>query len=191
MHDGVTMGEVEVGCVANSLGRLFLAERGRGLREGAPVAPARPVDAERMFWTYGFAAGPRGATAQVLAELIDPPRSAAGRLRERRPGAPARARLRRIRHDADPHVSSTPTSSRPRASSRRSRACSANSSASDRSGAQQLARPPRAAPGSASSRPGRLSPTRRAVRSTTARCSGSGAEFSDVGRSERRRAPAR
>ena len=72
LHAGVTMGEVEVGCVVEiPSGVVFLAERGRGLLEGPSLGPSPPVAIERMFWTYGFRGRPARATAEVLAELID------------------------------------------------------------------------------------------------------------------------
>jgi myo-inositol-1(or 4)-monophosphatase len=72
MRDGVTMGEVTVGCVLEiPSGTVFLAERGRGLVEGPPVRLSANARLDRMFWTYGFRGRPARPTAEVLAELID------------------------------------------------------------------------------------------------------------------------
>jgi myo-inositol-1(or 4)-monophosphatase len=72
MRDGVTMGDVELGCVVEiPSGRVFLAERGGGLLEGGPVRLSRNARVERMFWTYGFRGRPARETVEVLAELID------------------------------------------------------------------------------------------------------------------------
>lgn len=72
LREGVTMAEVEVGCVVEiPSGTLFLAERGTGVVEGPPVVLSANERLERMFWTYGFRGRPARATAEVLAELID------------------------------------------------------------------------------------------------------------------------
>ena len=72
LREGVTMGEVTLGCVAEiPSGVVFLAERGAGLVEGPPVRLSANDRLERMFWTYGFRGRPAVALAQVLAELID------------------------------------------------------------------------------------------------------------------------
>jgi myo-inositol-1(or 4)-monophosphatase len=72
LRDGVTMGEVDLGCVVEiPSGTVFLAERGAGLVEGPPVHLSGNERLERMFWTYGFRGRPARATAEVLAELID------------------------------------------------------------------------------------------------------------------------
>lgn len=72
LREGVTMGEVGVACVAEiPSGTLFLAERGRGLLEGPPVALSANERLDRMFWTYGFRGRPARALTEVLAELID------------------------------------------------------------------------------------------------------------------------
>jgi myo-inositol-1(or 4)-monophosphatase len=72
LHDGVTMGEVTVGCVVEiPSGALFLAERGQGLLEAPPVRLSRNDRLDRMFWTYGFRGRPARATVEVIAGLID------------------------------------------------------------------------------------------------------------------------
>src|SRR3712207_889160 len=72
MRDGVTMGEVTVGCVVEiPSGAIFLAERGAGLVEAPPVVLSATARLDRMFWTYGFRGRPARVTAGVLAELID------------------------------------------------------------------------------------------------------------------------
>jgi myo-inositol-1(or 4)-monophosphatase len=69
LREGVTMGEVEVGCVAEiPSGTVFLAERGAGLLEGPPVRLSRNEEIERMFWVYGF----RGRPLRIYAELLGP-----------------------------------------------------------------------------------------------------------------------
>lgn len=72
LRDGVTMGEVELGCVVEiPSGAVFLAERGRGLLESPPVNLSSNEELGRMFWTYGFRGRPARALTEVLAELID------------------------------------------------------------------------------------------------------------------------
>jgi myo-inositol-1(or 4)-monophosphatase len=72
LRDGVTMGEVTLGCVVEiKSGELFLAERGRGLVEGPPVRLSANDRIERMFWTYGFRGRPMRPTAEVIGELVD------------------------------------------------------------------------------------------------------------------------
>ena len=72
LRDGVTMGEVSVGCVVEiPSGVVFLAERGAGLVESPPVLLSKNARIERMFWTYGFRGRPARPTVEVLAELID------------------------------------------------------------------------------------------------------------------------
>lgn len=72
LRDGVTMGEVELGCVVEiPSGAVFLAERGRGLLESPPVKLSPNEELGRMFWTYGFRGRPARELAEVLAELID------------------------------------------------------------------------------------------------------------------------
>jgi myo-inositol-1(or 4)-monophosphatase len=69
LRDGVTMGEVSVGCVVEiPSGTVFLAERGKGLVEGPPVRLSRNERIERMFWVYGF----RGRPLRIYAELLGP-----------------------------------------------------------------------------------------------------------------------
>ena len=70
--EGVTMGDVTAGCcVEIPSGRVFLAERGRGLVEGGPPRLSANVRIARMFWTYGFRGRPARPLVEVLAELID------------------------------------------------------------------------------------------------------------------------
>jgi myo-inositol-1(or 4)-monophosphatase len=72
LREGVTMGEVRVGCVVEiPSGVTFLAERGRGLVESPPVHLSANERLDRMFWTYGFRGRPARALTEVLAELID------------------------------------------------------------------------------------------------------------------------
>jgi myo-inositol-1(or 4)-monophosphatase len=72
LHDGVTMGEVEVGCVVEiPTGVVFLADRGAGLVESPHVRLSANERIERMFWTYGLRGRPARPTIEVLAELID------------------------------------------------------------------------------------------------------------------------
>jgi myo-inositol-1(or 4)-monophosphatase len=67
-----TMGDVTIGCVVEiPTGRVFLAERGRGLVEGGEAALSETRDVERMFWTYGFRGRPARLLAEVLGDLID------------------------------------------------------------------------------------------------------------------------
>src|SRR5438874_11386263 len=55
LRDGVTMGEVSIGCVVEiPSGAVFLAERGEGLVESPPVRLSANERLDRMFWTYGF-----------------------------------------------------------------------------------------------------------------------------------------
>jgi myo-inositol-1(or 4)-monophosphatase len=69
LREGVTMGEVSVGCVVEiPSGTVFLAERGQGLVDGPPVRLSRNEDIERMFWVYGF----RGRPLRIYAELLGP-----------------------------------------------------------------------------------------------------------------------
>jgi myo-inositol-1(or 4)-monophosphatase len=69
LREGVTMGEVSVGCVVEiPSGTVFLAERGQGLVDGPPVRLSRNEDVERMFWVYGF----RGRPLRIYAELLGP-----------------------------------------------------------------------------------------------------------------------
>jgi myo-inositol-1(or 4)-monophosphatase len=67
-----TMGDVTHGCVVEiKSGQLFLAERGRGLVAGPPVALATNERLERMFWAYGLRGRPSRPMAEVLGGLID------------------------------------------------------------------------------------------------------------------------
>lgn len=70
--EGVTMADVEVGCVVEiPSGRVFLAERGTGLVEGGPARLSANERIDRMFWTFGFRGRPARPLTEVLAELID------------------------------------------------------------------------------------------------------------------------
>ncbi len=72
LRQGVTMGEVSVGCVVEiRSGTVFLAERGRGVVEGPPVRLSANERIDRMFWTYGFRGRPARPTAEVIGDLID------------------------------------------------------------------------------------------------------------------------
>jgi myo-inositol-1(or 4)-monophosphatase len=72
LRDGVTMGEVTVGCVVEiPSGAVFLAERGRGVVEGPSMRLSANERLDRMFWTYGFRGRPMRATAEVLCDLVD------------------------------------------------------------------------------------------------------------------------
>jgi myo-inositol-1(or 4)-monophosphatase len=68
----VTMADVEVGCVVEiPSGRVFLAERGRGLVEGGPARLSANTRLDRMFWTFGFRGRPARPLTEVLGDLID------------------------------------------------------------------------------------------------------------------------
>lgn len=72
LREGVTMGEVELGCVVEiPSGAVFLAERGGGVLEAPSVSPSATDAVECMFWAYGFRGRPARPTAEALAELID------------------------------------------------------------------------------------------------------------------------
>ena len=72
LRDGVTMGEVTLGCVVEiPSGAVFVAERGKGLVEGPPVVLSANERLDRMFWTYGFRGRPARATVEVIGDLID------------------------------------------------------------------------------------------------------------------------
>ena len=72
LRDGVTMGEVTIGCVVEiPSGVVFIAERGRGLVEGPPVVLSANERLDRMFWTYGFRGRPARATIEVIGGLVD------------------------------------------------------------------------------------------------------------------------
>jgi myo-inositol-1(or 4)-monophosphatase len=72
LRDGVTMGEVFVGCVVEiPSGAVFLAERGRGVVESPPLRLSANERIDRMFWTYGFRGRPVRPTVEVIGELLD------------------------------------------------------------------------------------------------------------------------
>jgi len=72
LREDVTMGEVSVGCVVEiPSGRVFLAERGRGLLEGGPVKLSANTSLERMFWVYGFRGRPMRLYAELLGDMVD------------------------------------------------------------------------------------------------------------------------
>jgi myo-inositol-1(or 4)-monophosphatase len=72
LHDGVTMGEVTVGCVVEiPSGAVFLAERGRGVVESPPLRLSANERIDRMFWTYGFRGRPVRPTVEVIGDLLD------------------------------------------------------------------------------------------------------------------------
>jgi myo-inositol-1(or 4)-monophosphatase len=72
LRDGVTMGDVRVGCVVEiPSGTVFLAERGRGVIEGPPLRLSANERIDRMFWTYGFRGRPAAPTVEVIGDLID------------------------------------------------------------------------------------------------------------------------
>jgi myo-inositol-1(or 4)-monophosphatase len=70
--EGVAMRDVTLGCVVEiPSGRVFLAEKGKGLVEGGPPRLSANQRLDRMFWTFGFRGRPARALTEVLAELID------------------------------------------------------------------------------------------------------------------------
>ncbi len=70
LGDEPTMGDVQVGCVAEiKSGALFVAERGGGCAP-APKLSAN-ADLAKLFWAYGLRGRPVRAMAEVLAELVD------------------------------------------------------------------------------------------------------------------------
>jgi fructose-1,6-bisphosphatase/inositol monophosphatase family enzyme len=72
LRDGVTMGEVSVGCVVEiPTGTVFLAERGGGLVESSPVRLSTNEDLDRLFWAYGFRGRPARPLVEVVGDLID------------------------------------------------------------------------------------------------------------------------
>src|SRR5256714_1877945 len=72
LRDGVTMGDVTVGCVVEiPTGAVFLAERGEGLLEAPPVRLSRNEDLDRLFWAYGFRGRPARPLVEVVGDLID------------------------------------------------------------------------------------------------------------------------
>jgi len=72
LREGVTMGEVAVGCVVEiPSGVVFLAERGEGIVEGPEVKLSANERIDRMFWTYGFRGRPARIAVEVIADLVD------------------------------------------------------------------------------------------------------------------------
>jgi myo-inositol-1(or 4)-monophosphatase len=72
LREGVTMGEVTIGCVVEiPSGTVFLAERGQGVVEGPEVKLSANERIDRMFWTYGFRGRPARPTVEVIGDLID------------------------------------------------------------------------------------------------------------------------
>ena len=72
LRDGVTMGEVTVGCVVEiKSGAVFLAERGQGLVESPPPVLSANERIDRMFWTYGFRGRPARIAVEVIGDLVD------------------------------------------------------------------------------------------------------------------------
>jgi myo-inositol-1(or 4)-monophosphatase len=72
LREGVTMGEVSVGCVVEiPSGAVFLAERGRGVVEAPPLRLSANERIDRMFWTYGFRGRPVRPTVEVIGDLLD------------------------------------------------------------------------------------------------------------------------
>src|SRR4051795_7970537 len=72
LREGVTMGEVTVGCVVEiPSGAVFLAERGRVVVESPPLRLSANERIDRMFWTYGFRGRPVRPTAEVSGDLLD------------------------------------------------------------------------------------------------------------------------
>ena len=73
-----TMGDVDVGCVAEiKSGTTFVAERGNGVEvrtvdRGLRTAQlSQNSDISRMFWTLGFRGRPAAPLTTVLEEMID------------------------------------------------------------------------------------------------------------------------
>jgi myo-inositol-1(or 4)-monophosphatase len=72
LRQGVTMGEVTIGCVVEiPSGVVFLAERGHGIVEGPEVRLSANERIDRMFWTYGFRGRPARIAVEAIADLID------------------------------------------------------------------------------------------------------------------------
>ena len=72
LREGVTMGEVQIGCVVEiPSGVVFLAERGRGLVDAPEVRLSANERLDRMFFTYGFRGRPARAAVEVIGGLID------------------------------------------------------------------------------------------------------------------------
>ena len=69
---GVTMGDVEVGCVVEiKSGEGFLARRGAGVIEGPAVRLSANERLDRLFWVYGLRGRPARPMATVLETLLD------------------------------------------------------------------------------------------------------------------------
>jgi myo-inositol-1(or 4)-monophosphatase len=72
LREGVTMGDVTIGCVVEiPSGRVFLAERGKGLVEAPEVRLSANERIDRMFWTYGFRGRPARIAVEVIGDLVD------------------------------------------------------------------------------------------------------------------------
>jgi myo-inositol-1(or 4)-monophosphatase len=72
LREGVTMGEVSVGCVVEiPSGAVFLAERGNGVVEAPALRLSANERIDRMFWTYGFRGRPARPTVEVIGDLVD------------------------------------------------------------------------------------------------------------------------
>jgi myo-inositol-1(or 4)-monophosphatase len=72
LREGVTMGEVTVGCVVEiPSGAVFLASRGEGVVESPPLRLSANERIDRMFWTYGFRGRPVRPTVEVIGDLLD------------------------------------------------------------------------------------------------------------------------
>jgi myo-inositol-1(or 4)-monophosphatase len=72
LRDGVTMGDVSVGCVVEiPSGVVFIAERGQGLTEAPAVRLSANERIDRMFWTYGFRGRPARVAVEVIGDLVD------------------------------------------------------------------------------------------------------------------------
>jgi myo-inositol-1(or 4)-monophosphatase len=72
LREGVTMGEVTIGCVVEiPSGTVFLAERGKGLVQAPEVRLSANERIDRMFWTYGFRGRPARVAVEVIGDLVD------------------------------------------------------------------------------------------------------------------------
>ena len=72
LRDGVTMGDVQIGCIVEiPTGVVCLAERGRGLVDAPEVRLSANERLDRMFFTYGFRGRPARAAVEVIGDLID------------------------------------------------------------------------------------------------------------------------
>lgn len=70
LHREPTMGDVQVGCIAEiKSGETFVAERGAGVDPAPALSPNTSL--ERMFWTYGLRGRPARELIEVLAVLVD------------------------------------------------------------------------------------------------------------------------